>query len=233
MKNLKDRDLGFDGTANSVAQLDPDKRVNAVPRQWQLGIDVRQRDVEDVRQLSAKGVHEQIRGRIDASRRRESLDKCGRGELAIGRCSSVEADLARNSQRAKATVVPHGGLGGEGVEVRPDDDLAVREGTSQRVSDAAFDDSEHGFDVDGAEADVFDTRTEAFVAACFSFCHVADGAYSAQVDSDGWLAICRAVASESVLEGITCSIVGLRHVACYTGDRGQHDEEGQVGKVFV
>lgn len=103
---------------------------------------------------------------------------------------------------------------------------AVGEGSAQRVSTTGFDDSEPGFDVDGAEADVFDTCTEAFVAACFSFCHIADGAYSAQVDSDGWLAICRAMASESVLDGITGSVIGLRHVACYTGDRGQHDEEG-------
>ena len=233
LKNLKDRDFGFDGTANPVTQLYPDQRVNAVLRQWQLGIDVRQRDVEDVRQLSAKGGHEQLRGRIDARRRRESLDKCGSGGLAIGRCSIAGADRARNPQRAKATVVPQGGLGGEEVEVGPDDDLAVRKGTSQRVSDTGFDESEHGFDADGVEAKVFDTCTEAFVAACFSFCHDADGAYSTQVDRDGWLAICRALTGESVLEGITGSVVGLRHVAGYTDDRGQHDEEGQVGKVFV
>lgn len=119
------------------------------------------------------------------------------------------------------------------MEVGANDDLAVREGTSQRVSYAGLNDGENGFNVNRAEADVLDTRAEAFVPARLPFRHVSDGSYGAQIDGEGRLAHSRVMASEGVLEGITSRVVGLRHVPCCAGDRGQHDEERQVREVFV
>lgn len=116
-------------------------------------------------QLHGQGVHEQPRGSLGDGCRGGSLDECNRGGLAIGGHGSAEAKLARDSQRAEATIIAHCRLGGEGVEVRPYGDLAARKEVSQRISNSGLDDSEHGFDVKKVEADVLDTCTEVLVAA--------------------------------------------------------------------